>query len=205
MMEKLREQISTLADDELPEGEHELLVRRFAAEKALRVCWERYHLIGEAMREGLAPVDMRDFADRVMTVLMREPAAQAADRTGNFTRFSRAAAGLAVAASVAVVAIVGLRHDTSYVPQGAAPSEIVPPTAPLQTMPVSYGMVSNAAWNGNAPDVQAELRNYVINHNEFATSLTRQSMLPYMYINTYGTHPQSRPQESQHPGDQDKR
>ena len=95
MTEKLREQISALADDELPEGEHELLVRHFAAEKALRVYWERYHLIGEAMREGLAPVDTRDFADRVMTVLMQEPAAQAAARSGNFARFSKTEIGRA--------------------------------------------------------------------------------------------------------------
>ena len=49
MTQKLREQISALCDHELPEGEHELLLRRFSVEKSLRLHWERYHLIGAAM------------------------------------------------------------------------------------------------------------------------------------------------------------
>src|SRR5690242_17311524 len=104
MTQKLREQISALADHELPDGEHELLLRRFAVERSLRLHWERYHLIGEAMRKALPAVDTRGLADRVMAELDTGTApGEAAPRSHR--DLLRGLAGVAVAASVAVVAI----------------------------------------------------------------------------------------------------
>ncbi|MGB9428372.1 MAG: sigma-E factor negative regulatory protein [Gammaproteobacteria bacterium] len=188
MTEKLREQISALADDELPEGEHELLARRFASEKYLCVCWERYHLIGEAMRKTLPQVDVRGFADRIMLALNDTPAEKSRRRLSGY--LGRTAAGIGVAVCVAVVALVSLRHDGTRVQPIAASSEIVPPSFQVQATPADYGMVSNAAWNGNAPDVQAELGNYIINHNEISSALGQQNLLPYFYITTYNTRKQ---------------
>ncbi|MGA9852341.1 MAG: sigma-E factor negative regulatory protein [Gammaproteobacteria bacterium] len=198
MTEKLREQISALADDELPEGEHELLTHRFAAEKHLSICWERYHLIGEAMRKALPQMDTRGFADRIMAVLNQEPAEQKRRLSGYF---GRAAAGVAVTVCVAVVALIGLRHDSTRSNSALGPSEIVPPAAMLQARPVAYGMVSNATWNGNSPDVQAALSNYVINHSEISAALGQQGMLPYFYITSYTAHGQvhAAPQAGQQP------
>lgn len=187
MTEKLREQISALADNELSVGEHELLVRRFGADRYLCICWERYHLIGEAMRKALPHVDTRGFAERVMIALGSEPQPSAAPRTSLAARAGKALAGLAVAASVAAVAVIGLHHDTLRNAAGAAPAEVVPPGPGLQPASAGYGLMSNASWNGNSPEVQAELSNYVINHNEMSAGLTRQSMLPYAYIATYNS------------------
>jgi sigma-E factor negative regulatory protein RseA len=182
MTEKLREQISALADNELPDGEHELLARRFALEKYLSSCWERYHLIGEAMRKALPQVDTRGFADRIMEVLDGEikTASKSNQKTINY--FSKTAAGLTVAVGVAVIAIFGLRHNGTRVQTVNAPSEIVPQESTIQSTPTSYDMLSNANWNGNAPEVREELSNFVINHNEVATALEQQGMLPYFYI-----------------------
>lgn len=186
--DKLREQISALTDDNLSHGEHELLIRRFSVHRELRLCWERYHVIGEAMRKGLPHVDTRGFADRVMQVLEGESPQHEAPRSGLLSNLSKGLAGMAVAASVAAVAVVGLRHDTGHMIQGAsaaAPSEIVPSNAAANVTPASFGTVSNATWNGNTPDVQAELSNYLINHNEMAASLPQPSVPPYFYIATY--------------------
>ena len=186
MTDKLREQVSALADDSLLEGEHELLVRRFGVDRSLRLCWERYHLIGEAMRKGLTPMDTRGFADRIMAALNSEPVHQEPIRTGLLAYMSKAFAGMAVAASVAAVAVIGLRHDTGHSNQSAsAPSEIVPSNTRFSVSPAAYGTVSNATWNGNTPDVQAQLGNYLINHNEMAASLSQPGVLPYFYIATY--------------------
>jgi len=124
MTDKLREQISALADNELPQGEHELLLRRFAGERSLRLCWERYHLVGEAMRKTLPAVDSRGLADRVMATLSQEraPAVVPAPRRVVL----RAVAGVAVAASVAVISVVGLRHDARVDQASVGPAEIVP-------------------------------------------------------------------------------
>ena len=190
MTEKLREQISALADNELPESEYELLVRRFAAEKHLCICWERYHLIGEAMRKSLPQVDTRGFADRIMLALNPQPAKQP-QRTPRLS-YRRALAGIAVALSVAVVALAGVRYAGNHSQPGITPAEIVPPTSPLQTTPVAYGMLNTAAWNGNAPEVQAELSNYVISHNEISVALGQQDLLPYFYITTYNVNQSAR-------------
>jgi len=195
--EKLREQISALADNELPTGEHELLVRRFALERYLSICWERYHLIGESMRKALPQIDTRGFAERTMAVLEHEVAVAKKHDGKSIGYFSKNAAGLAVAACVAVVAIFGLRYGGwTRVQSASAPSEIVPPATQIQSSPISYGMASNAAWNGNAPEVRAQLSNYIINHNEIATAIEQQGMLPYFYISTVQHGQKSKPPQT---------
>ena len=180
MTEKLREQVSALVDGELPDGEHELLLRRFTVERSLRLNWERCHLIGEAMRKGLPDVDMRGFADRVMAELTEEPIA--AEKPGRFGgMFTRAFAGAAVAASVAVVAIVGLRHDPRQA--GYAPTEIVPgDVISGQTTPISSDFLNSANWEGNLPPVQASLRGNIADQDDMNSSLTLQGLQPYRYI-----------------------
>ncbi|MDE2023256.1 MAG: sigma-E factor negative regulatory protein [Gammaproteobacteria bacterium] len=191
MTEKLREQISALTDNELPESEHELLLRRFATEGYLRHCWERYHLIGEAMRKRLPQVDTRGLADRIMQALAGEPATP---QPHNVRRVPavRIAASVAAAVCVAVVALAVTRFGGGPGHLGAAPSEIVPPASALQTTPVGYGMVNAAAWNGNMPEVQAELNNYIINHTETSAALGRPDPLPYFYITTYNVNQATR-------------
>jgi sigma-E factor negative regulatory protein RseA len=186
MTDKLREQISALADDALPDGEHELLLRRFAAEKSLRSCWERYHLIGESMRKTLPAVDTRGFADRVMEALGDAPL-PAAKPARQLDRFLRAAAGVAVAASVAVVAVVGLKYDNARPRNGTSASEIVPVDSALPGAPLSLGGANSASWDGTAPEVQASLRSYLVNHDVVTYSLQRQGNSPYRYIGTVDT------------------
>ena len=178
--EKLREQVSALVDGELPDGEHELLLRRFTVERSLRLNWERCHLIGEAMRKGLPDVDMRGFADRVMAELADEPVT--AEKPGRFGgMFTRAFAGAAVAASVAVVAVVGLMHDPR---RGAAsPTEIVPGgMLSGQTTPISSDYLNNANWQGNLPPIEASLRGNIADQDDMNSSLTQQGLQPYRYI-----------------------
>jgi sigma-E factor negative regulatory protein RseA len=182
MTDRLREQISALVDNELPENEHELLLRRFAGERSLRLCWERYHLVGEAMRKTLPAADTRGLADRVMASISQE-AAPAVEAASGRRALGRAVAGFAVAASVAVAAVVGLRHDSPLQQTVAgAPAEIVPQENALQAVPSSYGLVSGASWDGSAPQVQASLRSYLINHDLMTASLTRATP-PYLNVN----------------------
>jgi sigma-E factor negative regulatory protein RseA len=184
MSDKLREQISALADDHLAESEHELLLRRFAVDKALRACWERYHLIGEAMRKNLPPADTRGLADRVMAEIHPPAAAADAEQPEPAILFSKALAGFAVAASVAVVAVLGLRHDTRMQQMAAAPAEIVPADAGLPQEPLSYGFVNGASWEGTAPQVQATLRSYMVNHDVIVGSMAREALPAAAYVRT---------------------
>lgn len=185
MSERLREQISALADDELPEDEHELLVRRFSLDKYLRISWESYHLIGEAMRRELPQIDTHGFVDRIMKVLEAETALVKKHDARLIGYLRKSAAGMALVACVTTVAVYGLRHGSLMEMRSvSAPSEIVPTPATLQTNSAIFGMPSNAAWNGNVPEVRAQLSNYIINHNEMATAIEQQGMLPYFYISS---------------------
>ncbi len=178
--DKLREQVSALVDGELPTGEHELLLRRFTVERSLRLHWERCHLIGEAMRKGLPDADTRGFADRVMAALTEEPAqAEQPARFGG--TWIRAFAGAAVAASVAVVAIVGLRHDPHQ--QGYAPAEIVPGAqANASIPPLSSDFVNSANWQGQLAPIPAAVRANLVEQEDTNSSLTSQGLQPYRYI-----------------------
>ncbi|HVC28941.1 MAG TPA: sigma-E factor negative regulatory protein [Gammaproteobacteria bacterium] len=186
MSERLREQISALADDELPEDEHELLVRRFSLDKYLRVSWESYHLIGEIMRKELPQIDTHGFVDRIMKVLEVETVLEDKKHDARLNGYLRkSAVGMALVACVTTAAVYALRHGNLMEMRSAsAPSEIVPTPATLQANSTMFGMPSNAAWNGNVPEVQAQLSNYVINHNETATAIEQQGMLPYFYMSS---------------------
>ncbi|MGE5624808.1 MAG: sigma-E factor negative regulatory protein [Bacillota bacterium] len=167
MTQKLREQISALADQALPEGEHELLLRRFGLEKSLRLHWERYHLIGEAMRKGLPEADTRGLADRVMAAISQESAP--AETTESFRgKLLRGAAGFAVAAAVAVVGITGLRYDAQH--GSPAPAEIVPTgLASADSHPVRDDLL-NSDWSGNAQPSPADLRSTLMDQEDVSAS-----------------------------------
>ncbi len=176
MTQKLREQISALADHELPEGEHELLLRRFTVEKSLRLHWERYHLIGSALRKELPPVDTRGFADRIMAALSDEPL-PAAPPVKLMDKLLRATAGLAIAASVAVLAIVGLKHGGAH--PGANPGEIVPNSVAVgETSPVD--LMNDADWSGQQVPVHASLDGALVDQ-EGASPLGTHTLQSHRY------------------------
>ena len=176
MTQKLREQISALCDHELPEGEHELLMRRFAVEKSLRLHWERYHLIGAAMRKELPDVDTRGLSERVMLVIAEEQVSVSgpAETSSNWTRqLLRGTASVAIAASVAVVAIVGLNHGATR--HGAAPGEIVPSVAHAgETSPVDF--TNSASWTGDQLPMPATLDSSMVDQEGASPDLGKRGL-----------------------------
>jgi negative regulator of sigma E activity len=116
-----REQLSALMDGALPPDQTRFLLRRLQHDAPLGECWERWRLAGEAMR-GLAPAQRlpADFAARVSHALHGtvEPVATRVHRSASWLRWG---GGMAMAASLAVVALVARQPgaDTN------APSEPV--------------------------------------------------------------------------------
>ncbi|NRR32365.1 sigma-E factor negative regulatory protein [Oxalobacteraceae bacterium] len=79
---KLFENISALADGELPEGELELTLAALQS-PAGRAAWRHYHLIGAALRAGrdgelLSPQASASLAERLAALPALVPAAQPA-------------------------------------------------------------------------------------------------------------------------------
>lgn len=111
MNEAIRMQLSAFVDGELPENEAELLLRRLSQDMVLRQQVAEFMAIGRAMRGDVQPRGIDDLRDRVAAALDAAPAiVEMADEVPVDDRLIRPMAGFAIAATVALVAIFGLRQ-----------------------------------------------------------------------------------------------
>lgn len=111
MTESQHEALSALLDGELDAEQAEALLEALSRDQALTDAWHRLHRMGDLLRGDVEPgLDVRA---AVRDALADEPAyllpavAAAPPRPG---RWSRYAVGGALAASVALVTVVGLRQ-----------------------------------------------------------------------------------------------
>lgn len=116
MSEQLREQLSTLADGELPRDQLRFLLRRLDLNAQLTQSWSHYQIAGAALRRQTPPPLRADFAETVMAQI--EDHARAATRPG--ARILRWVGGSAIAAAVAVVALVATRPGDMQPPPATA-------------------------------------------------------------------------------------
>jgi sigma-E factor negative regulatory protein RseA len=168
MKEKLHEQLSALVDDELLEGEQALLLRQMGADPALREHLARYQLISDAMQSHLPPQLDIGFHKRLQAALQDEPAVHV--EKSRLAGLLKPVAGLAVAASVAVVAVLSLQSI-----HGDTPSSTVA-SAPLAQ---DYLRADIKPLPGRSVHTPQRLDAYVVNHNEYATN---RGMLPYVRL-----------------------
>lgn len=170
MKDKIYEQLSALLDDELADSEQPLLLRQLDKQPELRERLSHYQTISDALHDNLPQqIDTR-FYERVHAAVQQEAAIDAAP--SRFAALLTPLAGLAVAASVAVVAVVSLQTVRQ---QDAAA------TASVATAPTVDSYIR--AENAPAPVVPARgLDVYLVNHNEFAVNRGMQGMLPYVRI-----------------------
>ncbi|HEX3395069.1 MAG TPA: sigma-E factor negative regulatory protein [Steroidobacteraceae bacterium] len=195
MSEQIREQVSAFLDGELPNTETELLLKRLTRDGELRESFGRYALIGEALRGGGSQILTLGFASRVNHAIDGEPAQAAGHASqARVPRWWRPLAGVAVAASVATVAIVALQQR-AIVPKGAAAvtaQNVVASTVstPNQS-PVQGGGGPREALSYTVPAASAEapsaiaparLTNYVFAHSKYSSGLGQRGVLADLLI-----------------------
>ncbi len=115
---KMRETLSALMDDEASELELHRVMREAGEDESLNQTWSRYHLAASAMRKEL-PLDFVDSSaelrSAISMALVNEPVPK---RNGYLPQvFGRAA----IAASVAVLAIIGVQQYQVFEPTASAP------------------------------------------------------------------------------------
>jgi len=110
MNDALKMQISAFVDGELPENESELLLRRLSQDAGLRHQVDQYLKIGRLIRREREVPGIGDLRGRVAAALGEQPGEVAAREEPSPRRLLKPAAGFAIAASVAIVALVGLRQ-----------------------------------------------------------------------------------------------
>jgi sigma-E factor negative regulatory protein RseA len=176
----MKEKISELLDDELNDLEHYRLMQALEDNRELRGVWDRYHLMRAAMRKELDIMVSPGLADRVGESIRADQPYRGhpAGRTAGFPRYARAAAGLAIAASVALVAIFTLQPQS-------LPGVPASPLAALKSpAPVAAGDAANFLKPPAAR--QSTLNTYLVEHSEFTPNAGMNGMMSYVRIVGYG-------------------
>lgn len=190
MNDEIREQLSALADDELSEMERPLLLGRVQRDMTLRECLGRYQLIGEVMRGTGASVGT-SIAQRVQNALTDDAPLMASQsaaqqesrpererrRTGQQDVWWKPLAGLAVAASVALVAVLAVTTERNNEPGTSVIA--VTHTTPKATL---VSDAREARWDRIEPQVEKRLSDYLVNHSEYAASRGVQGVMPYARV-----------------------
>lgn len=135
MNEAIKMQLSAFVDGELLENEKELLLRRLSQDAALRQQVAEYLAIGRAMRNETQLVGANELRSRVADALNDKPLQDSGGEVEpGRNRLLRPLAGFAVAATVAMVAILGLRQ-TAVIEDLSSGSETLVDTESFPTQP----------------------------------------------------------------------
>lgn len=181
MNDTINEQVSAFVDGELPDAERELLQRRLAGDGELQATWQRYHLIRDAMRE-----DLPEFiARKTDTAFMQDEDLSLDSTPASVTilqRFAKPAAGFAIAASVAMLAVVGVLYNNDSL---SPPSSVQIADSQPAKLPDNFVIVPRSGWQSAKPAVVSHLNGYLVDHSSYAGFGTSQSIIPYSRIAGY--------------------
>ncbi|MCO6414306.1 MAG: sigma-E factor negative regulatory protein [Thiogranum sp.] len=180
MSDEIREQVSALLDDELSADERPLLLARLQRDAELAECLGRYELIGEVMRGGGNSAAL-GIARQVQTALADEQPLAAGKSVAARRALAlwKPVAGIAVAASVALVAILTVTSVRDNAPDPVPAMAVVDSKAPLVAEAASGGELQ---WNRIEPRIDKRLSGYLVNHNEYAANRGVQGVMPYVRI-----------------------
>lgn len=198
------EQISALADGALPAAETAAAVDELLAEPRARATWRRYHLIGDALRDGAreGALDFGQAPRRDNVVAFPTPAAPPVEVAPPRRRLP-AAVGLAAAAAVVAVAFslsaLAPRSDTAPEPAEVAVNT-PPPVTLAPVVPVAAGPeVVVVDGDGNevrgvsqntmvqSDEAQRRMNDYLANFNERRARQPMPGVHPYVRIVGYET------------------
>jgi sigma-E factor negative regulatory protein RseA len=177
------EHLSSLMDGELSRESGLFLTRRLASDEHMCDKWERYHLIRDCIRQpgskkvvtGLC-LDLKD---------KLESEGRPAVSPWINQRWLKPVSGLAIAASVALVAIVATAPQPSPAPggEGAASKAAVQPFVSPNTMPLPLAPSSQPASFAPAEQNQSNRLNaYLLRHNQMARTAGRQGFVSFVPI-----------------------
>jgi len=179
VMSKRKEKISAFLDNDMHRDE--LMSFSLSAEPEDAGTVQRYQMVGDALRGEMSNSSFVDVSQAVRSALVNENIGDTAtaqkvdDLSGKSTVFNlsawfRPVAGMAVAASVAVVMVVSLSGQET----GSVAPVVASKTDP---QPVVTVAVENAVTDQKASDIDQRLINQ---HLEFATQDALQGRLPYV-------------------------
>ncbi len=107
------EQLSAMVDGELASDGVQQTLDRMAGNPDEQARWDRYHLMGEVMRRNPMVASATDLSSRISAALDDEPhlLVKPVPQPGHARPWLRAISGMAVAASVAAVAVFAVQQQ----------------------------------------------------------------------------------------------
>ena len=183
-MQNDREILSAQMDGE-DGGASGTLFSAIAADDEARAVWARYHLIGDVIRDALIEVAPVEFAKQLQVGIDREPtvlAPRKADRS-----LLRLVAGFAIAASVATLAIVGIKQiapeqQLNGVPKIATTAPVVPDEALLAVDGTGAQVQPGFDPLEESAHTHRRMNGYLVKFNAQRSSLGVPSVNPYVRI-----------------------
>jgi sigma-E factor negative regulatory protein RseA len=180
-------QLSALADGELNQHESDLLLRRLSRDHRLSSQWQRYHLIRACLQSeaSLAIQPSGSLQQRVSQAISDEPVMVDSLTARVARRWLQPAAGAAIAASVAVVAVVGLnadwleRNSTQGAAEAAAFTSQSTPMDRLFTQPPAP-----VSWSQPSELQRARFNQLLHQHNQVAAGSVFVPIIPVLITET---------------------
>lgn len=177
-------QLSALVDDELANMEIDLALRRLSRDRDARDRWERYHLISDVMQGHLPAAFDTGFAARIRQAIEAEPLPQPVARP--LPAWYKPVTGFGLAASVALMALFGLKLNQTDILQPTA--RFAATTATFPTPATAFPIQTVAATQPADPvsePGEARLNHYLVNHSGYASMSSVNGMLPYVRMVGY--------------------
>ncbi len=195
MKEQQQQALSALLDGELTAAQANGVLDTLERDPELRGAWERYHLIGGALRGEPVVMAYRDVAEETRARVASEPTvlAPAAPRARRPSRLAPFA-GVALAASAAFLAVLAVPSlfEPASIPSAAS---TMAQTAEHTAVPESQAAASERflvgrpfqRWHVDEPGVASKLDRLLVNHQEYAPATGINGMLPYATLVSYDT------------------
>lgn len=198
----MKEKISSLVDAELSRSDRAQVLGTVSTDPGCRSTWERYHLIGAAIRREVEWTLPPGFAERVAEAIGQEPAGRGhpgwVPRAGWGQGRSGWAARLAIAASVAGAVLFGIRANEIGPAPAGTPLKVASRAAQEQPGPATGNEFQDASFQGGGahweqlqPQWQQRINAFLLEHNEVSPEAGGDNLIGYVRIVGYDRMPRT--------------
>jgi len=173
MDQKHYETLSAWMDASEHEG-GDRMADRLLSDSDLGEVWERYHLIGDVLRNEVTAVDHGALTAAILGRLAEEPAVLAPGnlprsvrhrRAGTAPGWPRWAAGMGVAAGVAALVVVGVTRMEQH-----SGGELAAVSAPVSERQAVVAFAEPALRAEAEPRINSKINRYLADHSKFVAS-----------------------------------
>lgn len=181
MSKETREHLSALVDGEISPDTSRFLVRRLGSDGELRATWARYHLVRDCLRHQEGEIAHDDLCDRISRAIENEPVE--IRKTAGYRRWLKPMGGMAIAASVALMAIStvgpgrvpGTPFSTGEVAEESPVEQFTSPQSLTRAPASSQVSLSNG---GNKSDRAMDA--YLLRHYQASGATGRKGFVTYV-------------------------